>query len=907
MCPAGERPGPLAGGGSGEVPMAAEGARQEAARSRRSALPAGDPILAAKVTAPAVPGWAVPRPRVTRLVSRGARWHPLTVLTGPAGAGKTMALAVWAAAESRPVAWVGLDRYDNRPGVFWSYVEAALRRSGLAVPALPAVPRGRAADYAFLLRLASAVAGLDQPVHLVLDDVHLLTEPKVLTGLDFVLRNSAGRLRLLISSRMDPLLRLHRYRLDGQLAEIRAGDLAFDVSEAGQLLAQHRGRLPAGIVERLTWRTEGWAAGLRLAALSLATHPDPEQFTAELITEDSPLTGYLVEEVLATQRPEVREVLLATSILDQVSAEAAAELTGREQAAVILHALAQASTFVLPAGPGRYRYHTLLREVLRLKLRHKHPDRVPGLHRRAARYYQRSGALAEGVRHAAAAGDWPLAAQVVVDGLAIGELTEPGGAVAQEFRALPTGQAWAVPQPYLAAAALALSAGQLESAAAALAAAGPGLARLPAGQRAASQLAAAEIRLAQARRTGDGDALAAAAAQAEALISQVPRDALGRRPALRARVLGGRGTAELWAGELDPATRLLEAGAASAAACGADQDRASCLGQLALVAAMRGSLSRGAELAAEATAQHARPAALIARAWVHLERNELAEARAALNQADTALGSSPDRLASALASLAAARAALAEGHTEPVAQLVDQARAGWPVPAWLGQQLSLAQAQACAAAGDLGGALAVAGRIGGTGSAPAAVSYAQAIAAAGDPGRARRALEPVLTAPGGVPDGVGVQAWLVDAQLSYERGSRARGHRSLATALRLAGREQLRLPFVMARGWLRPVLRRDPELARQYQRLVTPVWAAGPRPARLHRPGQPTMLVVEPLTERELEVLRHVSGMLNTAEVASEMYISVNTVKTHLKSIYRKLAATHRGEAVRRARQLELL
>jgi len=900
--------------------MSTEGARQEVTRPRRPVLPATDPILATKVTVPDVPDWAVPRPRITRLVSQGARWYPLTVLTGPAGTGKTMALALWAAAESRPVAWVGLDRYDNRPGVFWSYVVAALRQSGLATPELlPAVPRGRAADYTFLLRLASALAGQDQPVLLVLDDLHVLAEPRVLKGLDFVLRNAGAGLRLLVSSRMDPLLRLHRYRLDGQLAEIRASDLAFDTAEAGQLLAQHRSRLSAATTASLTQRTEGWAAGLRLAAMSLETHPDPEQFVTELITENSPLTGYLVEEVLATQPPEVREVLLATSILDQVSGEAAAELTGREQAAAFLHGLAQANTFVQSAGSGCYRYHTLLREVLRLKLRHKHPERVPDLHRRAARWYQRSGALAEAVRHAVAASDWALAARVAVAGLAASELAGPGRdpALAEEFRLLPAGRTWTVPEPYLVEAALALSAGQPDAAAATLAAAAELVSRQPAGQRAASQLAGAEIGLAAARRSGDIGTVVAAAAEAEALVSQVPGDALARRPAVRARVLAGRGTAELWTGQLDEAARLLEAGAAAAVACGADHYRASCLGQLALAVTLRGGLGRGAELAAQAAAaaasppleagQYPNPAALAARSLIHLERHELAGARSVLKQAEAALASAPDRLISALASLVAARAALAEGHPEAVAQLVAQARSGWPVPGWLGQQLDLAQAQACVAGGDVAAALAAAGRIDGTSSAAAAVSQAQIAAAADDPGRAQQALEPVLAAPAGVPDRVRVQAWLVDARLSYGRGRLARGHRSLAAALRLAGREQLRLPFVLERSWLRPVLRRDPELAHQYQRLIAPARAAEPAPARLRLAQEPAVLVVEPLTERELEVLRHVSGMLNTAEVASEMYISINTVKTHLKSIYRKLAATHRGEAVRRARQLKLI
>ena len=146
---------------------------------------------------------------------------------------------------------------------------------------------------------------------LVLDDLHLLTDPAVLDGLDYVLRNAGPGLRLVVSSRMDPLLPLHRYRLAGELAEIRASDLAFSTAEAGLLLAQHGITLSAGSLECLTRRTEGWAAGLRLAAISMDTHPDPDRFVKELIAEDSALTGYLVEEVLDAQPPEVREVLLA--------------------------------------------------------------------------------------------------------------------------------------------------------------------------------------------------------------------------------------------------------------------------------------------------------------------------------------------------------------------------------------------------------------------------------------------------------------------------------------------------------------------------------------------------------------------------------------------------------------------
>src|SRR5580700_2347458 len=361
--------------------MSAHVPHQASTRGRRSGVSGSDPILTSKITAPNVPDWAVPRPRITRLIAEGARWCPLTIVTGPPGAGKTMALALWAAAEPGAVAWVGLDEFDNRPGVFWSYVVAALRQSGVAIPkAVRPVPAGQPGDDGFLLRLTAVLAAQDPPVTLVLDDLHLLTDPGVLKGLEFVLRNVGPGLRLLVASRMDPLLPLHRYRLAGQLTEIRASDLAFSLDEAGLLLDQHGGPLTADALESLNRRTEGWAAGLRLAAISLGTHPDPDLFVKELIAEDSAMTCYLVDEVLNVQPPEVREVLLSTSILEHVNADAAADLTGDKHAAVILASLAHTNAFVQPLAPGWYRYHTLFAEMLRLKLRLEHPERVAVLH-----------------------------------------------------------------------------------------------------------------------------------------------------------------------------------------------------------------------------------------------------------------------------------------------------------------------------------------------------------------------------------------------------------------------------------------------------------------------------------------------------------------------------------------------
>jgi LuxR family transcriptional regulator, maltose regulon positive regulatory protein len=899
--------------------MAIQVAEQVATRARRPTVSAGVPIVAAKITAPGVPEWALPRPRLTKLIAQGTRWCPLTVLTAPAGAGKTMALALWAAAQPGTVAWVSLDGYDNRPEVFWSHVVAALRRSGVAVPAVLPAARGRAGDHPFLLGLAAALAAQDPPVTLVLDDLHLLTAPQVLNGLDYVRRNTGSGLRLVVAARMDPLP-LHRYRLAGELTEIRAGDLAFTVLEAGQLMARHGITLTADSLECLTRRTEGWAAVLRLAAISIGTHPDPDQFIEELVTDDSTLTGYLVAEVLNPQPPVVRELLLSISILEHVSGEVASELTGNDQAGRILPALARANAFVQPTGSGWYRYHPLFAEVLRLKLDREHPDWAAALHRRAARWYDRSGQLTDAVRHATRAGDWPLAARIVIDGLAISEIIELRGSpsLGEEFKVMPQGQAWTEPQLHLVSAAVALSAGRPEFSVAALDAADGILERLPADQEAACRLAAALIRLAAARRTGDLAAAAAAAARAEVLASRVPDAKLARHRKIRARLLSGRGAVELWSGQLDQAARTLESAVTAATAPGGEGETEDCLGHLALVEALRGRLGRAATLAGQATAAltageprppvpRPRPAALVALAWVHLEHNELREMHSRLKQADAALGVTPDKLIGAVAWLAAAYGGLAQGRAAVTAEIVARARFGWPVPARLEQRLSLVESWAYAAAGDVPAALAAAGCPGRETSPEAAVTLARAWVAAGDAENATRALTPVLATGSEAPGRVRLQAWLVDAQLGYHRGDRVRGRRSLASALRLAEPEQLRLPFVIERGWIGPALRRDPELAHAHRSLLAPTLFHEQLPAPRGSPEQAPIIAAEPLTEREREVLRHLSGLLSSAETASEMHISVNTVKTHLTHIYRKLAATRRSEAVRRARQLELI
>jgi LuxR family maltose regulon positive regulatory protein len=255
----------------------------------------------------------------------------------------------------------------------------------------------------------------------------------------------------------------------------------------------------------------------------------------------------------------------------------------------------------------------------------------------------------------------------------------------------------------------------------------------------------------------------------------------------------------------------------------------------------------------------------------------------------------------------AARYRLAEGHADGVTELIDGARHGWSPPSWLDHRLTLLESRALAATGDIASAVAAAERAHPGASLDAAVALAQAWLDAGELQAAAGALErgPALT--GDEPDGGRLDRWLVDARLAYASGDRAHGRRSLEKALQLGQRERLRLPFALAAAWIRPVLQSDHQLAAAHRQLHEPDAAGQDNRASLPAAKWTNPLIVEQLSGREREVLGLLAGMLSTAEVANELYISVNTVKTHVKSIYRKLSATQRGEAVRRARQLQLI
>ena len=500
-----------------------------------------------------------------------------------------------------------------------------------------------------------------------------------------------------------------------------------------------------------------------------------------------------------------------------------------------------------PAGDGWYRYHALFAEVLRLKLEVKYPEQLADLHRRAARWYQANRQLPDAVRHAIAANDWPLAAQLVVDDLAIGTLiAEPDrGPLGECLRRMPHVTVEAGPQLALTAAGIALRDVQHAAGRAALDIADDLLIRIPADQELPSRLAAEMIRLEFARRAGDLGTATASVAALEGLAGLIPADTLARHPAMGGQLRAAQGLLRFWSGQPwsgHLATEGADPDEVSAAYGTARLDHADCCGYLALLDALQGRLhsaeqvSQAAGLSGEGSNEaRQRPsgAVEVALALTHLERNELRRARDRLRRADAALRTRPDKLAGSMAYLVAARYRLAEGHASGAVELIDGARQGWSPPGWLDHRLTLVESRAFAALGDIASAVAAAERAHPGASLDATVALAQAWLDAGELQAAAGALErgPALT--GEEPDGCRLDRWLVDARLAYASGDRTSGRRSLEKALRLGQRERLRLPFAMAAAWMQPVLQSDPELAAAHQALAR---------ARPCRPGQQSRL-----------------------------------------------------------------
>jgi LuxR family maltose regulon positive regulatory protein len=338
----------------------------------------------------------------------------LVLVDGPAGFGKTTLVAQWGSskAESRPFAWVSLDPGDNDPGRLWWHVICSLQRACPQLDAGPAlgVLRVQAPDFAgaMLPLLVNALAALTVPVVVVLDDYHALTERSCHDQVAFLLEHLPPAVQLVLMTRADPPLPLARWRVSGELAEVRVRELRFTPAQAGALVAAVAGiELSGPDLADLAGRTEGWPAGVYLAALSLRGHPSPGAFVRQFTGDSRFILDFLAEEVLGRQPDGIRRFLARTSILGRFCAPLCDAVTGSAGAAEVIPIIERENLFVVPLDDTRqwFRYHHLFGQVLRSELARSEPDIVPVLHERASAWHRRSGTADEAIRHARAAGD----------------------------------------------------------------------------------------------------------------------------------------------------------------------------------------------------------------------------------------------------------------------------------------------------------------------------------------------------------------------------------------------------------------------------------------------------------------------------------------------------------------------
>ncbi|TYK53042.1 LuxR C-terminal-related transcriptional regulator [Actinomadura decatromicini] len=853
-------------------------------------------------------------------LDRAAR-RKVTVVSAPAGSGKTVLLRAWAArpGQSRRVAFVTVPPDQHDAQVFWSAVLAAVREA-LAVGADPPPASPGTSGSALVDAVLSELGGADGPFVLIVDDLHELVSPDALDGLRSLLSRLPADVHAIVAGRRDPPLRLHRMRLDGELAEIRLAQLRFSEAETRALIAAAGLTLPDRAVALLHERTEGWAAGLRLAVLSLDGHPDPERFVAEFSGSDRTVADYLLAELLERLPSGVQRLLLRTSPLDRVNGELADLLTGASGSERTLLELEDSAAFVLSLDPERtwFRYHRLFGDLLRLELRRRQPGEIPDLHRLAAGWFVEHARFADAIRHLQAAGDWPRAARLLCDHALSLTLDGRAGTVAALLRAFPPGTADAAPELALVNTIAELNRTHLVEAAAhlevgrSLAEAGPPEFR----DRLAVTIASLDLLLARLR--GDLDAIREQVDALPPVFSVRSNADIALGSDLRALALLNLGVTEAWSLRPRDGERHLTEGAALARDIGRPYLQVACLAHLGFTAVLRSVAlaRRRCEEAITLASRHGwgtEPViapALATLAGTYVWTGEFGRAREWLDRAEEAAtpGSEPGvRLLLHLVagSFHAARGdhrrALREYATAEHAQAL---MAGEHALAKLVTGLTAATHVRLGMTDRARTALeALDDRRADSGEIRNALAVVRLADRA--PKAARRALAPVLD--GAASSRLGctlVEAHLLDALACRALGDQRAAWKAIERALDLAEPDRLVLPFALTGAWR--LLEAIPPRETAHGTLITDILdavhggavqavkPAGPRPA-------------PELSPSELRVLRYLPSNLTRSEIAGELSVSLNTVNTHIRRIYAKLGATDRSAAVRRGRELRLL
>jgi LuxR family transcriptional regulator, maltose regulon positive regulatory protein len=871
----------------------------------------------------ALPGVVARASLFARLSAVGGR--AVTLISAPAGSGKTVLLRSWIAAEglATRTAWVTVDRSEHDPQRFWLQVVDGLRAIAHADELVePRTPTPEFDGQAFVDRLIAELDGLDDQVLLVIDDLHELASSLAQRLLERLLARRPPHLRVILATRHDPPLGLHRLRLNGELAELRGGDLRFTATETSELLAISGVAVSDEAAARLQARTEGWAAGLRLAALSLADRRDPERFVAEFSGSERTVADYLLAEVLESQPQDVRTLLLRTSILDRVSGPLADVLLGTTGSERILHTLEASNAFVMPIDSERvwFRYHQLFAELLRLELRRTSPEIVPTLHRAAAEWYAEHGHVIDAVRHLQAAEDWPGAARLLAENGFSLVLDGLGPTIDSLLGAFPP-QALGDPELLALLAYRELSERSLQAAAGYLALAERRAHAAPPDARSRVDLALALARLALARRRGDLDtALREIGPFLEPIEARTPRElALGGDA--RAVALMNLAIVELWSSRLEDAQRHLEHALGLAREIERPFVEVACLSHLGLLASTR-SFAQGrarceeALRLAEARGWQTDPVAgtaLAAMASMDAAQGRFEDANAWLERAAALLREELDPAGALLLHFVRGDLFAGEGRLAEAIEAYHAAERLQPVLATLHVLTGPVRefiVLALLRSGDTAAARATFAErpAGEWAGAEARVASAALSIAEGTPAEAIPSLHDVLA--GTVPVlrlGTMVQALVLAAAAQDRLGDGAKAEDLIERALDLAEADGLVLPFLVTPApQLLELLERHTRHRTAHPVLLADLIDMLKGSARARRASRPLALTEE-LSRSELKVLRYLPSNLSASEIAAELYVSTSTVKTHMRHIYDKLDAHRRTEAVERARTLGLL
>jgi LuxR family maltose regulon positive regulatory protein len=839
----------------------------------------------------------------------------VTIISAPAGTGKTSLLRAWAGRPGRAhrVAFVPVRRDERDAQVFWlALLNAICQSPGTTSDTEPSTFDVRTwADMVF-----AELAHRRARVVIVIDDLHELHSPESLAQLTRLLANLPPTVHAIVATRHDLPLRLHQLRLAGELTEIRGADLRFTVRETRELLAASGIALSEAEAAMLHLRTEGWAAGLRLAALSLADHPDPERFIAEFSGSERTVAEYLIAEMLERQPDEIQNLLVRTALLDQVNGDLADLLTGRPGSERILLSLEDANAFVVSLDPERtwFRYHHLFGDLLRLELRRRLPEEVPVLHRRAAAWFIRHDRAADAIRHTQAAGDWADAARLLADHLF--GLTMDGQAqiVRALLRAFPRGADH--PDLALVRAGDDLARGRLDEAAAHLAAAEAHAETTTPDRQRRLRVAIASLKLSLATRRGH---LAGVTEQAGFLSSPVSGQSgedvvLGND--LRAVALMNLGTVEASLGLAD-AERHLREGTVVARKIGRPYVEVRCLAQLASASKIRSfaTTRRRCEEAIALAERHGWGAewmiapALVTLAGTMVWSGEFDEAERWLQRAARALQTDTGPDVRLLLHRTTGMLKAARGRDQEALEEFSAAE-------YLQSELEGSHAMAGQVTGWM---LATRARLGMPGEARAALAaLTEEQAGSGELGNARAVICLAEGDPAGALDAVRdvldgtapvigyvtvVEAHLLAGLAHRERGDRRAANQAVERALALAEADRLVLPFAMTRS--RELLEALPSHETAHAALLADILdVVRSSPVTPREDSAPP---AEELSHGELRVLRYLPTNLSRLEIAGELSVSVNTVSTHLRRIYAKLDVNDRSGAVHRARELRLL